>query len=156
MKSLPESCSSKCVIILVARKWEREREIFLEIKLEPKSNESLSKNLWEEVRVRELSVRAQHALLGLYLKDQMWHAPVGEGRAQEPLALGWPTCGAGRPQGGPPGAPLRPGASSTVKFFENMVHGQKFARKDVHIIFPKGLKTQKIFLVFFFVKREKC
>jgi len=30
-----------------------------------------------------------------------------------------------------------------------MVHGHKFARKDVHIIFPKGLKTQKIFLVFF-------
>ena len=48
-----------------------------------------------------------------------------------------------------PGVPLRPGASSTVKFFENMVHGQKFARKDVPIIFPKGLKTQKIFLVFF-------
>ena len=30
-----------------------------------------------------------------------------------------------------------------------MVHGQKFARKDVHIIFPKGLKTQKKILVFF-------
>ena len=29
-----------------------------------------------------------------------------------------------------------------------ILHGQKFARKDVHIIFPKGLKTQKIFLVF--------
>ena len=81
---------------------------------------------------------------------------VGEGGAQEPLALGRPTCGIGRPHGGPPGVPLRSGASSTVKFFENMVHGQKFARKDVHIIFPKGLKTQKIFLVFFFVKREKC
>jgi len=41
-----------------------------------------------------------------------------------------------------------------VKFFENMVHGQKFALKDVQIIFPKGLKTQKIFLVFF-CKKEK-
>ena len=76
------------------------------------------------------------------------YGAVGEGGAQEPLALGRPTCGVGRPQGGPPGAPLWPSASSTVKFFENMVHGQKFARKDVYIIFPKGLKTQKIFLVF--------
>ena len=71
------------------------------------------------------------------------------GPTQEPLTLGRPTCGVGRPQGGPPGAPLRPGASSMVKFFENMVHGQMFAQKDVHIIFSKGLKTQKIFLVFF-------
>ena len=74
---------------------------------------------------------------------------VGEGGAQEPLALGRPTCGVGRPQGGPPGgvgrpqggppgAPLWPGDSSTVINFENMVHGQKFARKDVQIIFPKG------------------
>jgi len=43
-----------------------------------------------------------------------------------------------------------------VKFFENMVHGQKFARKDVQIIFPKGLKTQKIFLVFFCKKEKSC
>ena len=80
---------------------------------------------------------------------------VGEGRAQEPLALGRPTCGVGRPQGGPPGAPLWPGDSSMVINFKNMVHDQKFARKDVQIIFPKGLKTQKIFLVFFFVKKRK-
>ena len=66
------------------------------------------------------------------------YGAVGEGGAQEPLALDRPTCGVGRPLGGPPGAPLRPGASSTIKFFENMVHGQKFARKDVQIIFPKG------------------
>ena len=59
----------------------------------------------------------------------------------------WPWVG--RAQGGPPGAPLWPGDSSTVKNFENMVHGQKFARKDVQIIFPKELKTQKIFFVFF-------
>ena len=56
----------------------------------------------------------------------------------------------GRPTPGwPPGAPLWADASSTIMNFGNMVHGQKFARKDVQIIFPKGLKTQKIFLVFF-------
>jgi len=77
------------------------------------------------------------------------YGAVGEGWAQEPLALGQPTYGVGRPQGGPPSAPFRPDASSTVMNFGNMVHGQKFARKDVQIIFPKGLKTQKIFLVFF-------
>jgi len=41
----------------------------------------------------------------------------------------WPWAGRpfGRPQGGPPGAALWPVAFSTVKSFENMVHGQKFA-----------------------------
>ena len=83
------------------------------------------------------------------------YGAVGEGGAQEPLALGRPTYGVGRPQGGPPGAPLRYGSSSTVKFFENMVHGQKFARKDVQIIFPKGFQnSENIFGLF--VKREKC
>ena len=52
-------------------------------------------------------------------------------------------------QGGPPGAPLRPGASSTVKFFENMVHGQNFASKDVQIIFSQRiLKLKKYFWSF--------
>ena len=103
-------------------------------------------------------MRALHPSLGLYLRilDECTRGGarnngqvgVGKGGAQEPLALGRPTCGVGRPHGGPPGAPLRPIASSTVENFETMVHGQKFARKDVKIIFPKGLKTQKIFLVF--------
>ena len=82
------------------------------------------------------------------------YGAVGEGGAQEPSALGRPTCGIGQPQGGPPSAPLRTGASSTDKFFENMVHDQKFARKDVQIIFPKGLKLKKYFC-YFFVKRKK-
>ena len=63
---------------------------------------------------------------------------VGKGGAQEPLALDRPTGGVGRPLGEPPGALLWPGDSSTVINFENMVHGQKFAQKDVQIIFPKG------------------
>ena len=64
--------------------------------------------------------------------------PLENVGAQEPLAQGRPTCGVGQPQGGPPGAPLWPGDYSTVMNFENMVHSQKFARKDVQIIFPKG------------------
>ena len=61
----------------------------------------------------------------------------------------WPTCGVGRPQGGPLGAPLWPGDSSTVINFENMVHGQKFARKDVQIIFfQRILKLRKYFWSF--------
>ena len=93
-------------------------------------------------------MRAPHPSLVLYLRilDECTRGgarhngqvAVGEGGAQEPLALGRPTCGVGRPQGGPPGAPLWPDVSSTVINFENMVHGQKFARKDVQIIFPKG------------------
>ena len=93
-------------------------------------------------------MRAHHPSLSLYLKEfgectrgRAMHnvqVAVGEGGAQEPLVLGRPTCGVGRPQGGPPGAPLWPDASSTVMNFGNMVHGQKFARKDVQIIFPKG------------------
>jgi len=79
---------------------------------------------------------------------QNGYVAVGEGGAQEPLALGRPACGVGRPQGGPPGASIWPGDSSTVINFENMVLGQKFARKDVQNIFPKDFKTQKIFLVF--------
>ena len=96
--------------------------------------------------------RDQHPSRPLF-KEKMARAPEERQAtmAMEPLEkVGprshWPWVG--QPQGGPSGAPLRPGASSMVKFFENMVHGQKFARKDVHIIFPKGLKTQKIFLVF--------
>ena len=54
--------------------------------------------------------------------------------------VGRPVGSAG-PRVGPLVPPLRPGTSSMVKFFENMVHGQKFALKDVQIIFPKGLKT---------------
>ena len=94
-------------------------------------------------------MRASHPPLGLYLKEfgrvhprksqAQRSGTVGEGGAQEPLALGRPTNGVGRPQGRPPGAPLWPGDSTTVKNFGNMVHGQKFARKDVQIIFPKGL-----------------
>ena len=87
-------------------------------------------------------------------KEKMARAPEERQAtmAMEPLEkVGprsrWPSVS--RPQGGPPGAPLRHGASSTVKFFENMVHDQKFSRKDVQIIFPKELKTQKIFFVFF-------
>ena len=61
-----------------------------------------------------------------------------------------------RPQGGPPGAPLWPDASSTVMNSGNMVHGQKFARKDVQIIFfERILKLRKCFW-FFFKKRKKC
>ena len=106
-------------------------------------------------------MRAPHPFLGLYLKKlgectqggarHNGQVDVGKDGAQEPLALGRPQVG--RPLGGPPGAPLWPGASSMVMFFENMVHGQKFARKDVQIIFPKGFKTQNIFGIF--VKRKK-
>ena len=96
--------------------------------------------------------RAQHPSRPLF-KKKMARAPEEREATMAMVPLEkvgprsrWPWVG--RPQGGPPGAPLRPGASSTVMFFENMVHGQKFARKDVQIIFLKGFKTQKIFLVF--------
>jgi len=38
-------------------------------------------------------------------------------------------------------------------FFENMVHGQKFARKDVQIIFQRILKLRNYF--WYFCKKGK-
>ena len=110
--------------------------------------------------MKRVSMRAHHPSLGLYLKNlgectrgrarHNGQVTIGEGGAQEPLSLGRPTCGVGRPQGGPLVPPLWSCASSTVKKFENMVHGQKFALKDVQNIFPKG------FYFWFFVEGEEC
>ena len=95
---------------------------------------------------------AQHPSQPLF-KEKM--APAPEERqatmAMEPLEkVGprsrWPWVG--RPQGGPPGAPLWPDSFVTVTNFENLVHVQNFARKDIQIIFPRDFETQKIFLVF--------
>ena len=54
----------------------------------------------------------------------------------------------GRPHGGPAGSPLLPGISSTVKYFETLVHGQSLLENMSKLFFPKDFKTQKIFLVF--------
>ena len=79
------------------------------------------------------------------------HVAVGEGGAQELLALGRPTCGVGRPQGGPPGAPLGPGSFVTVTNFENLVHVQNLLEKIFKIIFQRILKLR----VYFFCKKRK-
>ena len=97
--------------------------------------------------------RAQHPSRLLF-KEMMARAPEERQAtmAMEPLEkVGsrsrWPWVG--WPQGEPPDVPLQPGASSTVKFFENMVHGQKFARKDVQIIFSQRIKnSENIFGIF--------
>ena len=81
--------------------------------------------------------RAQHPSRPLF-KEKMARAleerPATT--AMEPLEkVGprshWPwvgrPVGSAGPRVGPLVPPLRPGASSMVKFFENMVHGQKFA-----------------------------
>ena len=92
--------------------------------------------------------RAQHPSRTL-IKEKMARAPEERQAttAMEPLEkvgprncwpwLGQPVGSAG-PRVGPLVPPLWPDASSTVMNFGNMVHGQKFARKDVQIIFPKG------------------
>ena len=112
-KLLPEYCSSKCVNNLVAKKWERD---FLAIKLEPKSNENpraKCERVWEGVSEWELSVRAQHPSLGLYLKRE-WPGTVGRSWAQRLVAVGecwqwaverWgrPTQWFSRPNPGPTG-----------------------------------------------------
>ena len=87
-------------------------------------------------------------------KDQLQHAckerlvtTVTEPLEKVGPRSRWPwvgrPVGSAGPQGGPPGAPLWPGDSATVMNFGNMVHGQKFAQKDVQIIFPKDFETQK-------------
>ena len=159
MKLLPESYSSNYVINLAAKNWER--VCVLAIKLEPKSKGNPSKNVWEGVRVERVSMRAHHPSLGLYLKER-WRVHQRRGKPQwlwsrwrrwSPGAVGPGSADLwGRPAPRwAPSAPLCPCASSTVKNFENMVHGQKFARKDVQII----INSENIFGIFF-VKREKC
>ena len=108
-----------------------------------------------------VSMRELNTPLGPLFKEKMARAPEERQAttAMEPLEkVGprsrWPWVG--RPQGGPPGAPLWPDASSMIMNFGNMVHDQKFARKDVQIIFPKGLKNSENIFGIFFVKREKC
>ena len=81
------------------------------------------------------------------------HVAIGEGGAQGPLALGRPTCGAGRPQGGPlvplfGQIPLQRSYS-----FETLMHVQKFARKDVQMISQRILKLGKYF--WYFYKKKK-
>ena len=67
MKFLPESCSSKCVVVLAAKKWEREiswNQTWAKIQWKPEQ---------EFVRGSEserVSMRASHPLLGLYLKTK--------------------------------------------------------------------------------------
>ena len=79
---------------------------------------------------------------------------VRKGGAQEPLLLGRPTCGVGRPPVGPPDSQLLPDASSMVLNFENVVHDQSLLERDVQVYSPKDFKTQKIFLVYNFLKRK--
>ena len=139
-----------------------ERECVLAIKLESKSKGNPSKNVWEGVRV---SMRAHHPSLGLYLKNlgkctrgRARHndqEAVGEGVAQEPLALGRPTCGVGRPQGGPPWCP--PLARWFLNGYKLWKYGAqpKVCSKRCPNYFSKGfLNSENIFGIF--VKREKC
>ena len=104
-------------------------------------------------------MRELNTLLGPYLKRR-WRVHQRRGKPQR-LWSRWKRWGPGtvglgsanlwgRPAPGwAPWCPLRPDASSVVMNFGNMVHGQKFARKDVQIIFPKGfLKLRKYFWCF--------
>ena len=145
MKLLPECCSTKYVDNLAAKKWEREcscNQNWAKIQRKPEqecvrgseseeseheSSSPLSRPLFKEFG-RVHPRRGQPQRSGSRWKRWGLGA-IGSGSADL-----W-----GRPAPGwAPWCPLRPGASSMVKFFENMVHGQKFARKDVQIIFPKG------------------
>ena len=92
--------------------------------------------------MKRVSMRAHHPSLSLYLKE-FGRVHPKKSQAQRsgsrwrrwgPGAVGPGSAG---PRGGPPGALLWPEASSTVMNFGNMVHGQKFARNDVQIIFSK-------------------
>ena len=77
------------------------------------------------------------------------YGAVGEGGACPTVTWGQ----VGRPHGGPAGSPLWPGISSTVKYFENVVHGQSLLEKMFKFIFQKISKLRKMFLVFLFKEK---
>ena len=106
MKLLPESCSSKCVDNLAAKKWERER-VFLRSNLSQNPMETRARMCERGWEWREWAwelITPLSASIWTKLGECTWggarhngQEAVGEGGAQEPLALGQPTCGVGRP-----------------------------------------------------------
>ena len=135
-----------------------DRERFLANKLEPKSNEILRAKFVSGSVSEGVSMRASHPPLGLYLKEfgrvhprksqAQRSGTVGEGGAQEPLALGRPTCGVGRPQGGPPVSPFDLVIPQQLSSLKICCTAKSLLEKMSKLFFPKDFKTQKIFLVF--------
>ena len=154
IKLLPKYCSFKCVDNLAAKKWEREISC----------NQTWAKIQWKPEQECERECewvceheRAQHPSLGLYLKWTWCVHPRrashnGQGAVADGVAQDrWPWVG--RPQGGPPGAPLWPDASSTVICLGNVLHVQSLLERDVQIIFQRILKLKKYF--WYFYKKKK-
>ena len=157
MKLLPESCFSKCVDNLAAKKWERES--FLAIKLEPKSNGNPSKNVWEGVRVERVSMRAHHPSLGLYLKEfgrvhprkSQAQQSSSRWRRWRPGAVGPGSadlCGQPTPGWAPWCPPFGQMLPQRLWTLEIWCTAKSLLEKMSKLLFPKDFKTQKIFLVF--------
>ena len=168
MKFLPESCSSKYVINLAAKKWERERE------REISWNQTWAKIQWkpEQECVRGgvsacVSMRELNTPLDPYLKRRwrmhqrrgkpqwLWSrwrrwgpGAIGPGSADlwgRP-ALGWaPWC--------PPFGLVLPQWLSSLKIW---CTAKSLLEKMSKLFFPKDFKTQKIFLAFFCKKGKSC
>ena len=150
MKFLPESCSSKYVINLAAKKWEREiswNQTWAKIQWKPEQ-ECVRGSVSECVSMRELNTP-----LGLYLKER-WRVHHGRGRPQR-LWSRWIKWGPPNGHLGPAdlwGRPAPWWARWVSPFSRHLFNGQifwkcgsrpKFARKDVQIHFPKDFETQK-------------
>ena len=155
MKLLPKSCSSKYVINLAAKKWEREISW---TKLEPKSNGNQSKNVWEGVWVSVWVWESSTPPLGPYLKRR-WRVHQRRGKPQR-LWSRWRRWGPGAvgPRSadlwGRPALGWAPWCPPLARCFLN---GYKLWNSDAcsevclkrcSNYFPKDFETQKIFLIF--------
>ena len=154
MKLLPECCSSKCVGNLAAKKWEREcscNQTWAKIQWK------LESNVWEGVSEWELSVTAQHPLLGLYLKRE-WPGTTATSR--------WKKMAGSRYQVGPADPRVRPAplwAHWLTARDQGLPNGYKFWNFGflAKLCFDKMFKFtfQRIFMLgnsFGFFCKKKC
>ena len=124
-----------------------ERECVLAIKLESKSNGNPSKNVWEGVRVRRVSMRAHHPSLGLYLKE-FGRVHRRKSQAQRSGSC-WRRWGLGAV--GPFGQLL----SQRSKVLKIWCTAKSLLEMMSKLFFPKGFwNLENIFRIF--VNRKKC
>ena len=156
MKLLPESCSSKCVDNLAAKKWEREfscNQTWAKIQRKPEQR------MWEGVWVSVWAWESSTPLSRPLFKVNLVCAPEESQPQRSGSCCRW--CGPGPLALGRPAPGWASWCPPLARCFLNghmpwkCLARPKFAWKRCPNYFPKDFETQKIFLVFFY-KREKC
>ena len=154
MKFLPESCSSKCVAILAAKKWEREISWNLTwAKIQWKPEQEFMRGSESE----RVSMRASHPLLGLYLKTSCnMHARRGQSQWSRSHWRRWGPGAIGPGSAGSRVAPLVPPLARFLcndHIFKFWCMFRSWLEKMFKIIFQRTLKLRKYF--WYFCKKKK-